>query len=227
MRAAALGAGPDDRLGEQHLGAERTGLVGVGQQRDVERPVVHAPAQIAALVDGDVDGDRRMRLRETLQHMRQHALAVIVRRAEPHHADNVGNDELRHHLAVDRQQPAGIAEQHLAIRGQRHRTGVAREHGAAENVLQLLDLHGDGRRRAEDGIGRGGEAAGLGDRHESAQNVEVEQRQRMIEWGVHGDRPSIFLMQTIIPFRLIEHQIGRIVNSIEGRTYAKAVMKRP
>ena len=160
-----------------------------------------------------IDG---MRLRETLQHMRQHALAIIIRRAQPNDTDNLGNDELRHHLAVDRQQPAGIAEQHLAIRGQRHRTRVAREHRAAKNVLQLLDLHGDGRRRAEHRIGGGGEAAGLGNRHESAQNVEIEQRQRMIERGVHGNRPSIFLIQNIIPFRLIEHQFGRIVNLVEA-----------
>jgi hypothetical protein len=39
----------------------------------------------------------------------------------------------------------------------------------------------------------------------------------MIEWGVHGKQPSIFLMQTIIPFRLIEHHFGGIVNSIDGR----------
>ena len=31
-----------------------------------------------------------MRLRETLQHMRQHALAVIVGRAEPDHAEMSG-----------------------------------------------------------------------------------------------------------------------------------------
>jgi hypothetical protein len=38
----------------------------------------------------------------------------------------------------------------------------------------------------------------------------------MIKRGVHGDQPSIFLIQSIIPFRLIEHQIGTIVNTIEA-----------
>ncbi|MER9664033.1 hypothetical protein [Mesorhizobium sp. M0159] len=38
----------------------------------------------------------------------------------------------------------------------------------------------------------------------------------MIEWGVHWDKASIFLMRTVIPFRFIEQRFGRIVNSIEG-----------
>jgi hypothetical protein len=39
----------------------------------------------------------------------------------------------------------------------------------------------------------------------------------MVEWSVHSDQLSIFLIQSIIPFRLIEHQFGQIVNSIEGK----------
>jgi hypothetical protein len=39
----------------------------------------------------------------------------------------------------------------------------------------------------------------------------------VVEWSVHSDQLSIFLIQSIIPFRLIEHQFGRIVNSIEGK----------
>jgi hypothetical protein len=38
----------------------------------------------------------------------------------------------------------------------------------------------------------------------------------MIEWGVHLALPSIFLMKSIIPFRLIEPEFGAIVNSIEA-----------
>jgi hypothetical protein len=37
----------------------------------------------------------------------------------------------------------------------------------------------------------------------------------MIEGSVHRIWLSIFLMQIIIPFRLIEHQFGPIVNAIE------------
>ena len=146
----------------------------------------------------------------------QHAFAIVVRRADAHHARNVGDDELRHRLAVDRKHAPRIAEQHLAVRRQRHRARVARKDRAAENVLQLLDLHGNGRRRAEHGRRCGGEAAGFGDRDEGAQDVEVEQRKRVIERGVHAADPSNSLIQTISSFRLIEHQIREIVNVIEG-----------
>jgi hypothetical protein len=49
----------------------------------------------------------------------------------------------------------------------------------------------------------------------------------MVEWGVHGKQPSIFLMQTIIPFRLIEHHFGGIVNSIEGRRIESGLETTP
>ncbi len=153
-----------------------------------------------------------MGLGKTLEHMRQDAFAVIVRRTQPHHAGNVGDNEFRDRLAVDRQQTPGVTEQHFAVRGQRHRARVAREHRAAENVFQFLDLHRDSRRRPINRIGGGGEAAGLGDRHEGAQNVEIEDRQRMIEGSIHDRVPSIFLIENIISFRLIEHLIAPIVN---------------
>jgi hypothetical protein len=37
----------------------------------------------------------------------------------------------------------------------------------------------------------------------------------VVERGVHRSSPSIFLIQIIIPFRLIEHHFGKIVNVIE------------
>jgi hypothetical protein len=127
-------------------------------------------------------------LGEALKHMRQDPLAIVVRRTEPHHAGNVGHDEFGHRLAIDREQTPCIAEQHLAVGGERHRARIARKHRAAENVLQLLDLHGDGRRRAEDRVGGRGEAPGLGNGDKGAQHIEIEQRQGMIERGVHRVR---------------------------------------
>jgi hypothetical protein len=45
--------------------------------------------------------------------------------------------------------------------------------------------------RAEDRACGMREAAVLGDGHESAQDIEIEQRQRVVERGIH-DRPQSF-----------------------------------
>ncbi len=48
------------------------------------------------------------------------------------------------------------------------------EHRAADDLLQALDLHGNGGLGATDIVGRTGEAAGVGDGDEGLQKVEVE-----------------------------------------------------
>jgi hypothetical protein len=40
----------------------------------------------------------------------------------------------------------------------------------------------------------------------------------MVEWRVHEVLTSISLIKNIKPFRLIEHQIGPIVNLVNGRS---------
>jgi hypothetical protein len=49
----------------------------------------------------------------------------------------------------------------------------------------------------------------------------------MVQWSVHSDQLSIFLIQSIIPFRLIEHQFGQIVNSIEGKAMKQQDLLSP
>jgi hypothetical protein len=153
-----------------------------------------------------------MRLREPLQNIGQHAFAEIVGRTEPHHARDIRDDEFRHGLTIDGKHTPRIAKQHFTVGRQCHGTRIAREDRATEDVFQFLDLHGDRRRRAEHGVGRGGEASRLGDGNEGAQHIEIEQRQGMIEGCGHRICSSIFLNKSIISFRLIEHQSWRIVN---------------
>jgi len=79
MRRTTLGARPDDPFGQKHFRTGHRIPRRLRHQRNVKFAVVHPTPQVAALVDDHVDGDGRMRLGEALQHMRQHALTVVVR----------------------------------------------------------------------------------------------------------------------------------------------------
>ena len=77
----------------------------------------------------------------------------------------------------------GVVEEALAVFGEARGAPVALEHGPAEALLEALHLHRHGALGLVHDVGRLGEGAGVGDRHERAQLIDVEE--------VHGAAPSI------------------------------------
>jgi len=222
VRRAAVAARPDELFLHQQFARHRHHAVRRVEDRKVQPPLGDGAAQVAARFDRDVDRDRRIGLGEALQHLRQDQLADVVRRAEPHQPVHLRHHEARHRLVAERQEPPRIGEQHLAVMGEHHRAGVAAKQRAAQHLLKLLDLHGDGRRRAVHGLGGSGEVAGLRDRHEGPEDIELEQRQRRAHQKVHRRlHRSEILNQSVISFRLIETPYRRIVNLQSQRTQGK------
>ena len=115
-----------------------------------------------------------MGLAEAGQDARQEGAGIVVGRPD--------RDLARHRIAVEggqrllvrAQDAAGVAQQQLAVRCQRHGAAVAGEQLAAQHLLQPLDLHAHGRLGTVDPAGGRGEAAGLRDRHEAAQELRLE-----------------------------------------------------
>ena len=79
---------------------------------------------------------------------------------------------------------------------------LAQEQWPAQGLLQLLDLHADRRRRAEDTLGGAGEAAGLRDCDKGPDEVGFEQLLGAGGWSVHGSTSFSFsdLLYKIISF---------------------------
>ncbi|MCY1239444.1 hypothetical protein D9M72_522380 [compost metagenome] len=124
MRVAALGAGPDQLLLHQDFAVSRRSLGEAVEDGNVEPVLVDLLAHGIAHADRHVDRHVRIGLRKTLQHFRQDAFADILGRTDTHDAIHVRQQEARHRFIVERQQPAGKAEQHFPFRRQRHRARV-------------------------------------------------------------------------------------------------------
>ena len=120
----------------------------------------------------------------------------ILGDAEAHRALAPG---ARHHVARffrERQQPPRIGQQPLAGFGRRHILAVAVQQRLADIVFQPLDLLADGRLRAVDAFAGAGEAAGIDDGNETAQELQIE----------HANAPFINPLEISLSFNF---QISR------------------
>ncbi len=90
----------------------------------------------------------------------------IIGGANAHHALHFRRAEAGDSLVVEIEHASGIAEQQFAVGRDGYGTAVALKDGAANRLLQLLDLHGNGRGRPKHLLGGAGETAGLRNRHE-------------------------------------------------------------
>ena len=143
-------------------------------QRQIDRPVGEAPQQLDRRLADDVDMDAGMALREAGQDARQEGAGIVVGRADGHLAGQRVAVERGQRLDMGVQDVPGMGQQGLAVAGQPDRAPGAREQLAAEQLLQPLDLHADRRLGAVDPVRRGGEAAGLRDRDEAAQQLGLQ-----------------------------------------------------
>jgi hypothetical protein len=80
----------------------------------------------------------------------------------------------RHHLAVQLQQPEGIAQDDLTLQSQFQRRRRLEEQPLPEQVLQPLDLQGNGGLSEMQPLGGLGEPAAFHHRDEAAHEVEVD-----------------------------------------------------
>src|SRR5260370_2373504 len=91
---------------------------------------------------------------------------------------------------VKLQQTTGVAEQHLAVVGQRDAAGRASEQRTFSLKLQSLDLLADGRLRQVEPLGRSVKAAALSHGNEGAQQLKIQ----------HGINP---ILRSIILYNII------------------------
>ena len=189
VRRLAARRGPDQGLAAQRPAAHAFALL--GDQRQVEFAGVERTQEVPAAVAMDLELDPGIGAGEA----RQDAGQEIGRRvggAQAQAARDRVLAEVAECRLVERQHAPGVAEQDLAVRGQRDLPARAVEQALAGDVFQALDLHGDRRLHAPQAPGGAGEAAGLGDRHEGAQEIDVEVRERG-----HKSRYMIISIKTI------------------------------
>ena len=121
-----------------------------------------------------LEAHARSRMLELPQQRRQHARGIVVHDAKPYRAAQRGHGEGRGGFVGQRQHPARIAAEDLALGGQADRAAGAREQGPAEPRLQLLHLHAHRRLGPVQRIGRTGEAAMLDDPQKRPQQLGVD-----------------------------------------------------
>ncbi len=82
-----------------------------------------------------LDLHQRIGFGEARQDRREETHHVVVRCADAHRADHVRAAQGVEHLAVQLEDPPGIAEQHLAFGGEAGLPSVALEQRALQDVL--------------------------------------------------------------------------------------------
>ena len=109
-----------------------------------------------------------------MQIKRQEGAGIVVRRPQCHGPGELLPVECGQRLAMRLQDAPGMRQQPIAAMRQPDRPTLAGEQLRPKLLLQPLDLHAHCRLGAMDAMRRGGEAAGLGDRDEAAQELGIE-----------------------------------------------------
>ena len=115
-----------------------------------------------------------MRPRELGEYRGQVGRCEVFRHAQANAARNVRFEQFRHGSVVEVEEFTGCAEQPLAIRRQSQRTRGTLENRSSQLLLEPLDLKADSRLGSAQLLACAGEAAGIGNRHEAAQQIDVE-----------------------------------------------------
>lgn len=121
-----------------------------------------------------VDAHAGKARRDVAQHLRQQRVGHVVRGADAHHARHRPVAQVAQRLVVDRQHLPRVAQQPRAVGREALAPALLFEERVADLRLQPLHLVGDGRLRAPQVHGRGGEAALGVDGGQRAQQFEIE-----------------------------------------------------
>ncbi|MCY1407960.1 hypothetical protein D9M71_232730 [compost metagenome] len=167
MWAEPLGLHPDGALAAQQLADFMAGLA--GDDGHVQILALHQLTRAFAM---HLDLDQRVGLGKAGENAGQKAHGIVIRGADPHHADHVRHAQSVEHLAMQFENALGVAEQNLAFGGQAHLTAVTLEQLALDDVLfQAFHLHAHRRLGTVDHFTGTGETTVLGDGDEGAQDV--------------------------------------------------------
>ena len=98
----------------------------------------------------------------------------VVGHADAHRGGAGGLRDQRQRLVLQRQDPPGVAEQALARHRQAHGPRGTVDQFPADRLLEAGDLLAHRRLGHVQPVGRGGEAAGIGDRHEGPEQARIE-----------------------------------------------------
>lgn len=111
---------------------------------------------------------------EVAQDLGQAALHEILGRAEPHPPAQFRDGEILPGAFVGFEDAPGQAEHRLAVRGQRHRMGVAHKEPPRCRLFEPSDMLTDGRLAQPEAAPGLAKARGLGDGHKGGQQRGVE-----------------------------------------------------
>lgn len=126
----------------------------------------------------------------------QEAIGIVVRRADADRAFEPPVVEGGQRFPIEEQQPSCVGEQPVAVLGQPVGTPVLFEQRLADPLLQPAHLHGHRRLSPMHLFCRAGKAAGVDNRDEGLQLIEIE-------WRFHRSNPSLLLMLKIRNIRWI------------------------
>jgi hypothetical protein len=172
MCGGLLTGHPDQLLLAHHLSAGE--VVHPRHQSDVDVTALHASDQRRRQRAVQLQLYARKGLPKDFQDRGQHEGGIEVRCAEHDVAFDVGGGELRQQLVMKAEDRARIAQDGLALRGQKQPPSFVNEDGLSGQFLQPLQLQGDrglGASQPPRGLG---DAAGLDHRHQRAQHPNIE-----------------------------------------------------
>ena len=189
---------PQQRLAPHHF--RLAARVVVRHQRQVEIAALDMLDQPRRRLADDGQFDARIGAREARHDLGQEAVGIVVGRADADRAFEPPVVEGGQRLAVEIEQPPRVGEQLVAFLGQPVGAPVLFEQRLADPLLQPAHLHRHRRLGAVHLFGRPGEAAGIGNRDEGLQLIEIERR-------FHRSNPSLVLMLKIRNIRWINQSV--------------------
>jgi hypothetical protein len=166
------GGGPDHCLGPDR--DARDLAIAALAEDEVEAALGLLGAQLVAAADLHLQPHLGVGAGEAGEDRGQAARHEMIGDAEPEPPGDGGGHQPAHRLVIQGQQAAGVAEQRLAVPGERDGAAGAAEERAADDLLQPLDAQADGGLGEAERLAGGRESARLGDEHEAAQQIEIE-----------------------------------------------------
>ena len=143
-------------------------------ERDVDLAPLHQRNERRRQAAAQFHLDPREGLAEEREHLGQQEGGVEIRRAEDHVALDVGGREPRVEFVVQPQDGARVRQHHPALVGEHGAAAVGDEQHLAREFLEPPHLQRDRGLRATEAARRLGDAAGLDDRQEGAQDAHVD-----------------------------------------------------
>src|SRR5262245_56317626 len=143
-------------------------------EREIKLATLDRAARLHAQPAAHVEPQPRARAGKVRQQLGEPIGREVLRQAEPHDTFALGPRDDVTRLLLERKQPPRVGDEPLALFGRRRLLAVAVQERIAERVFQSLDLLAHGGLRAMDALACAGEAAGIDDRDEAAEEVELK-----------------------------------------------------